>query len=71
MAKERLESAKLDSPVKKPKTPSSPVKKSKGTPKQMIVKIAVGSSNPCKIQAVEQALRINPTQSTDAQPPAL
>lgn len=48
MAKEELKSVKLDSPVKKPKKPSS---------SHMVVKVAVGSSNPCKIQAVQQALQ--------------
>ncbi|CAJ1952234.1 unnamed protein product [Cylindrotheca closterium] len=51
MVKEELDSAKLDSPVKKPKAPSS------SSSQHMLVKIAVGSSNPCKIEAVKQALQ--------------
>lgn len=48
MVKTELDSAKLDSPVKKPQKPSSSHK---------VIKIAVGSSNPCKIKAVKQALQ--------------
>mmetsp|Transcript_23673 Transcript_23673/g.58032 ORF Transcript_23673/g.58032 Transcript_23673/m.58032 type:complete len:298 (-) Transcript_23673:573-1466(-) len=54
MAKTQLESAKLESPVKKPKAPSS---SKKSSPQMMIIKIAVGSTNPCKIEAVKQALQ--------------